>query len=141
MDAHPSFETFEQFWPFYVARHSSPATRWLHLGGFAAGLVVAGAGLRKRRSLPSVVLLPAIQYAAAAASHRFVEHNEVFSPGTPPALEARLWHVRADARMWTMMLTGRDAELQLLADRWIAENGSDFPAGRRRTAFPADERV
>jgi hypothetical protein len=114
----PAFETFEQFWPYYVARHARPATRWLHLGGFAAGLVVAGLSLRRRKSPASVAVLPAIRYSAAIAAHRFVERNEVFAPAL--SLDQKLWYVRADARMWTMMLTGRDAELQLLADRWLA---------------------
>jgi hypothetical protein len=123
----PAFETFEQFWPYYVARHARPATRWLHLGGFAAGLAAAGLCLRRRRPLASVAVLPAIRYAAAAAAHRLVEHNEVFAPSLAP--DQRLWFVRADARMWTMMLAGRDAELQLLADRWLAEHSvADTPS-------------
>lgn len=117
----PTFETFEQFWPFYVARHANRTSRWLHLGGFAAGLLVSAGYLRKRRSVAAVALLPAIRYSAAAVAHRFVERNEMFTPSL--TLDQKLWYVWADARMWTMMLAGGDAELQLLADRWIAEHG------------------
>ncbi|SHM99280.1 Mpo1-like protein [Cryptosporangium aurantiacum] len=131
----PRFDTFEQFWPYYVARHADAITRWGHLGGFGAGLLAAGIALRRRRSLVSIALLPAIRYAAAAATHRLVEHNTVFTPPRELSLDQQLWFVRADARMWTMMLSGRDAELQLLADRWNAEHA------RRSSGSPVDVRV
>ena len=34
------YKSFSEFWPFYVAEHSRPATRWLHLIGTTAGIAL-----------------------------------------------------------------------------------------------------
>ncbi len=34
----PRFNSFSEFWPFYVTEHSKPATRLLHLVGTTAGI-------------------------------------------------------------------------------------------------------
>ena len=34
------YKTFSEFWPFYLAEHSRPGTRWFHLIGTLIGLAV-----------------------------------------------------------------------------------------------------
>lgn len=96
-------ESFAQFWPHYVADHSYPATRALHLAGTTVGLATAAALLArgKWRWLP-VALIPG--YAAAWAAHFFVERNK------PASFKYPLWSFVADYKMIALMLTGKMRE-------------------------------
>jgi hypothetical protein len=102
-------ESFEEFWPFYLAEHSKPSTRALHAAGTtvatacAVALVVTG----RWRLLP-LALVPG--YAAAWASHFFIEHNR------PATFKYPLWSFIADYKMFAMMLTGKIEE-QVSASR------------------------
>jgi hypothetical protein len=63
-----TFESYEEFWPYYVAMHSRPATRWIHLAGTLAGATVSLVGLATgRRAL--LAGLPALGYGTAWPSH------------------------------------------------------------------------
>ena len=102
------FESFREFWPYYVAMHSRAATRWIHLTGTLAGalVTVAGAATGRWYLLPG---LPVLGYGAAWPSHWRVERN------TPATFEHPLWSFAADLKMIAMMLGGRDDELTQLA--------------------------
>ncbi|HEY0005670.1 MAG TPA: DUF962 domain-containing protein [Pyrinomonadaceae bacterium] len=98
--ARQEFESFGEFWPFYVAEHSRPATRALHVVGTSVGLACAAALLAKGkwRWLP-LAFVPA--YAAAWASHFFIERNR------PATFEHPLWSLMGDYKMVGLMLAGR----------------------------------
>lgn len=107
------FATFEQFYPYYVAMHSKPSTRWIHLVGTLTGLAVATAGaLSGRWAL--LAALPVLGYSAAWPAHWFVEGNNPATFGHPA------WSLRGDATMIGTMLTGRDGELTRIAETWLA---------------------
>ncbi|MEV0604588.1 DUF962 domain-containing protein [Streptomyces sp. NPDC050315] len=109
------FATYEDFWPYYVAMHSSAATRWVHLTGTLTGLAVSAYGLiRRRRKL--LLGLPLIGYGTAWPAHFLIEGNNPATFGHPA------WSLRGDAQMIRMMLAGRDAELDEIARKWLAEN-------------------
>ncbi|MFI6349783.1 Mpo1-like protein [Streptomyces sp. NPDC050560] len=110
-----SFDSYEEFWPYYVAMHSRAATRWAHLGGTLAGLAVSvyGAARGRRRYLAG---LPVIGYGTAWTAHFLIEKNNPATFGHP------LWSLRGDAAMIGMMLTGRDRELGDTAAKWLAEH-------------------
>ena len=93
-------KTFEEFWPFYVREHSRPGTRALHAAGTLAGtaLLVGLAATGRWRWLP-VAFVPG--YAAAWASHFFVEHNR------PATFKHPLWSLLGDYKMVALMLAGR----------------------------------
>lgn len=96
-------KSFTDFWPHYVAEHTKPATRALHLAGTAAGLACAAALLsqRKWQWLP-LAFIPG--YATAWAGHFFVEHNK------PASFKYPLWSFIADYKMIGLMLSGKMSE-------------------------------
>lgn len=101
----PHFNTFEEFWPYYLAEHSKPETRAIHAVGTATGVACAVACIAKGkwRLLP-LALLPG--YGAAWASHFFIEKNR------PATFAYPLWSFMADYKMIAMMIQGTlDAEI------------------------------
>ncbi|MFE4645964.1 Mpo1-like protein, partial [Streptomyces sp. NPDC056730] len=56
-----TFDSYEEFWPYYVAMHSKAATRWLHLTGTLTGLAVSAYGLARGRKR-YMAALPLIGY-------------------------------------------------------------------------------
>ena len=94
------FQTFADFWPYYLREHSRPATRALHAAGTLASTVLLIALLiaRKWAWLPVPFL---VGYGAAWVGHFFIEHNR------PATFQHPLWSFRGDYKMLALMLTGR----------------------------------
>lgn len=118
-----SYDSFEEFWPYYMAMHSKAATRWVHVAGTLAGAAITAYGLARgrRRLLPAG---PVVGYGAAWASHFCIEGNNPATFGYP------LWSLRGDARMIGLMLTGRDHQVAETAQKWLADHPEDRPGGR-----------
>ena len=93
-------ESFEEFWQFYVAEHSRPATRWMHFLGTTAGLLTTILAIALQWWFGLVVAL-FVGYAAAIGSHLFIEHNR------PATFKRPVWSFFCDWRMWGLMLVGR----------------------------------
>lgn len=107
--------TFEQFWPLYLAEHSSQRTRrWHYLGtlvGVGAGLMVFGYQYA-RNSLIEALLIGAfaefvVSYGLLVLSHWVVEGNSPAAPyasGKPrPQIAKELWwSVRADFKLLSL---------------------------------------
>lgn len=109
------FETFEQFWDFYVSEHREKGTRILHfLGTSAAMACVAGGLLTRRRWL--LLLAPVVGYGPAWASHFLIEKNK------PATFKYPLWSLQADLAMWWKTLRG---EMQAEVDRVLAEEARE----------------
>ncbi len=113
-----TFDSYEEFWPYYVAMHSRAATRWVHLTGTLTGLAISVYGLARGRKR-YLAALPLIGYGTAWPAHFLIEKNNPATFGHPA------WSLRGDAQMIRMMLAGRDAELAETAAKWLAEHGSD----------------
>lgn len=96
-------KSFAEFWPYYVSEHSQPSTRALHLAGTTIGTACAAALIArgKLRWLP-LAFVPA--YAAAWASHFFIEHNR------PATFKHPLWSLMGDYKMVGLMLSGQMEE-------------------------------
>jgi len=94
------YKSFSEFWPFYVAEHSKPATRWLHLIGTIIGtasmvyLVASG-----RWWLIPLGLIPG--YAFAWFAHFVIEKNR------PATFQYPLWSFMGDYKMIALMLSGK----------------------------------
>ena len=105
------YNSFTEFWPYYLAEHSKPGTRLLHLVGTtialgcAAYFIVVG-----KWWLFPLALIPG--YGAAWIGHFFLEKNK------PATFQYPLWSFVGDYKMIFMMLTGRmDRELKRTAGR------------------------
>jgi len=100
------FQSFEEFWPFYVREHSRKSTRILHwLGTTAAASSIAASVLTRRPWL--ALLAPVVGYGPAWISHFFIEKNR------PATFTYPAWSLRADLIMWRKTLDGTmDAEVE-----------------------------
>jgi hypothetical protein len=94
------YETFADFWPFYVREHSLPACRAIHFVGSTLALAVLGAAIFFGN--PWLLFgVPVVGYGFAWFSHFFIEKNK------PASFKYPLWSFLADWKMWAMILTGR----------------------------------
>jgi hypothetical protein len=112
------YSSFAEFWPHYVAEHSKPRTRLLHLIGTTIALaclvffIVVG-----KWWLFPLALIPG--YGAAWIGHFFIEKNK------PATFEYPLWSFIGDYKMIWMMLTGRMSEE---VDRSVTRAGASPPS-------------
>ena len=96
----PRYQSFEEFWPFYVTEHRHPLNRALHFVGSTTAAAVALTGVVTLNPL-LVAAAPVVGYGAAWVGHFFVEKNK------PATFEAPLWSLISDYRMCGLFLTGR----------------------------------
>ena len=127
------FQTFEEFWPFYVKEHQKKATRILHfIGTTTAMACVAGGLLTKRRWLLAVA--PVVGYGSAWVAHFFIEGNK------PASFKHPIWSLRADFVMWSKMVRFKmsdevervlreDADSRAAAQATAAKQDGNAPAG------------
>ena len=93
------YQTFAEFWPFYVREHSAPACRALHFIGSSLALALLAAGIFYSPWLLAAV--PFVGCGFAWIGHFFIEKNK------PASFSYPLWSFLADWKMWSMILTGR----------------------------------
>lgn len=118
------FQTYEEFFPYYVAMHSQPATRLVHvIGTVTAGTVALSGLLRLRPRLRRVLAALVIGYGTAWASHFLIERNNPATFGYPA------WSLRGDLDMLSMILQGRDDELTEIARDWLEAHPQDRSPG------------
>jgi hypothetical protein len=100
------FQSFEEFWPFYVREHSTKATRRLHFVGTTAAMACVGAGLLTRKRW-LLAVAPVVGYGPAWIGHFFIQKNR------PATFEYPTWSLLADLKMWSMIVRGvMDAEVE-----------------------------
>ena len=126
----PQYNSFADFWPHYIAEHSNPRTRLLHLVGtaIALGCVVYFIVVGKRWLFP-LALIPG--YGMAWIGHFFIEKNR------PATFQHPLWSFMGDYKMIWLMLTGRiNTEVRQIAAknygaRWQAERDTALDDSKR----------
>lgn len=97
--AEPRYQTFAEFWPYYVREHSVPACRALHFIGSTLALVALTLGIFLNPWWFAAA--PLIGYGFAWVGHFAIEKNR------PATFKYPLWSLAADWKMWAITLTGR----------------------------------
>ncbi|MEW6735480.1 MAG: DUF962 domain-containing protein [Acidobacteriota bacterium] len=94
------FQSFEEFWPFYIREHSLSTTRVLHFIGTTCGLIAIMLLVMTAQWwwLPIALV---ISYGFAWFSHFFIEKNR------PATFTYPLYSLRADFRMYGLMWRGQ----------------------------------
>lgn len=93
------YQTFAEFWPFYVREHSLPACRAIHFVGSTLSIAVLVAAIVYSPWL--LLAVPVVGYGFAWFSHFAIEKNK------PASFKYPLWSFIADWKMWALMLFGR----------------------------------
>jgi hypothetical protein len=92
--------SFAEFWPFYVREHSLAATRTFHFIGTSLAfiaIILTATTTQWWYLLAGLV----VSYGFAWFSHFFIEKNR------PATFTYPLYSLRADLRMYGLMLRGR----------------------------------
>ena len=94
------YQSFAEFWPFYVAEHSRPGTRVLHLLGTTLGVALVIYFIATGRWwLFLFGFIPG--YGFAWLAHFLIEKNR------PATFKYPLWSFMGDYKMIALMLTGK----------------------------------
>ena len=94
------YNSFAEFWPFYLAEHSKPQTRALHYIGTSLVVLLAIGALISGNWL-IFLSLPVAGYFFPWVAHFGVEKNR------PATFTYPLWSLAADFKMWWLWLTFR----------------------------------
>ena len=95
-----SFNTFQEFYPFYLGEHANRTSRRLHVVGTLGALLQIALALAQAQ--PRLLVSALITgYALAWVGHYFFEKN------TPATFKYPLYSLRGDFRMAREVLTGR----------------------------------
>ena len=95
------FQTFAEFYPFYIKEHQHPTSRLLHVLG--TGLVISELITLFVLSAPVYffVALPLTGYGFAWFGHFFFEKNR------PATFQYPLWSLRGDFLLFWEICTGK----------------------------------
>ncbi len=109
------FESFEEFWPFYLGEHRNPTCRALHYVGTSLAVGTVGAAVLTLNPL-WLLATPVVGYGPAWFAHYVVEGNR------PATFKHPLWSLRGDFKMLGMALRGQ------IGDELTRYYGSPRPA-------------
>jgi len=96
----PPFAGFREFYPYYLAQHSSPGCRRLHVLGTLLAILLVAAGLGGGHA-SWLLAAPVAGYAPAWLGHWLFQHN------LPATFRHPLYSLRGDLAMLAEVLTGR----------------------------------
>ena len=95
-----TYQTFEEFYPFYLSEHSNRTSRRLHFIGTSIAAVLLVAALLSGSFW--LLLLALVQgYAFAWVGHFFFEHNK------PATFQYPRLSLMGDWRLWWDILNGK----------------------------------
>ena len=96
----PNFQTYDEFFHFYLRQHSDPRNRILHDVGTTLGVAVVLGALLFGHPWYALLFFP-IGYGCAWTGHFVLEKNKPATFGHP------FWSFISDFRMVGLMLSGR----------------------------------
>ncbi|MEO7111600.1 MAG: DUF962 domain-containing protein [Polyangiaceae bacterium] len=124
------FETFEDFWPFYVGEHKLPLNRALHYAGTTMAVGTVTAAVVNLNPL-WLLATPVVGYGPAWFGHFILEGNR------PATFKHPFYSIRGDFRMLKYALQGKmAAEVDRLYGD-LASNGASETSGE--TAKPTTQ--
>lgn len=94
------FQSFAEFWPFYLREHHRPFTRLLHYVGTTLGVILL-LGFLATGDWRLLTGAPIAGYAFAWFAHAFIERNR------PATFAHPLWSFQGDFYMLYCWATGR----------------------------------
>ncbi|KEO83457.1 DUF962 domain-containing protein [Tumebacillus flagellatus] len=107
------YRSYEEFWVYYVSEHMKRSTRiWHAVGTF--GVVVLLVWILWQQAWWWLLLVPVLGYGPAWFSHFFLEKNR------PATFTYPLWSLRADFRMFRLLLLGQMGVEIKRAETWLA---------------------
>lgn len=92
------YQSFNEFYPFYLSQHQHPICRQLHFVGSTLILIVLGYILYSQHFI-WLISLPVIGYGFAWIGHFAFEKNR------PATFTYPLWSLMGDWKMFWQMLT------------------------------------
>lgn len=92
------YQSFSEFYPFYLSQHQHPVCRRLHFVGSALILIVLGYILYSQHFI-WLISLPIIGYGFAWVGHFAFEKNR------PATFTYPLWSLMGDWKMFWQILT------------------------------------
>lgn len=95
-----NFQSFNDFWPFYLGEHRSPLSRKLHVAGTTAAVATLGVAIATRNWKLGLAA-PLMGYGPAWVGHYIIEKNR------PATFKHPLWSLIGDFKMASLMLTGQ----------------------------------
>lgn len=94
------YESFQEFWPFYLGEHSKASTRIIHFIGTSLGMALLVFAIATQR-WGFIALGLVCSYGMAWVSHFTIEHNR------PATFKYPLWSFMGDWKMLFYAVTGR----------------------------------
>lgn len=100
----PKFESFKDFFPYYLAEHANPTCRKLHYIGtcLASSLLIISLWQQAWGFIPLFFI---IGYGFAWTGHAFFERNK------PATFDYPLWSFFGDYKMFWLAITGQLGEV------------------------------
>ncbi|MBM4357145.1 MAG: DUF962 domain-containing protein [Deltaproteobacteria bacterium] len=130
----PPFETFEEFWPYYVQEHANKTNRRLHFVGTSLALGTVAYALLRGKPM-ALLAAPLAGYGFAWVGHFLIEKNR------PATFKYPLWSLGGDFTMFAKMLAGtmdeevrRVMEVKSKASAANAPPSPDAPATKAPSA-------
>ena len=96
----PKFDSFKEFFPYYLAEHSLPVCRGLHYIGTCLGTAILIYALYSK-AWWMLLLFPVVGYGFAWVGHFIFEKNR------PATFDYARWSLMGDYKMLGLFLTGR----------------------------------
>ncbi len=98
---------FAEYFPRYMAAHSKPGTRWLHVAGTLCGASLVGTAVMRRRPAYAAAG-PLVLFTLAWIGHFGVERNK------PAGFQNPIRAIPGDLTLTALMLAGQQRRLDRL---------------------------